>query len=286
MIDRRITGKFVRPQNRAGAIASQGLKKTLLVLMLIFFIVQIRGIHAQQNPSGNTRLTLTSSGTSIFGSPVTFTCGIAPIECLAGGSTCEIDDGSSYLGTTSGASTKGGALFTTSGLTVGTHTITAQYAANSICKAASTSITQVVTSGTTPSISISSSQNPSTYGQAVNLTATVTSSDTNTISFYSGSALLGTAMPSSGTATLTTSSLPVGSSSITARIAAGGNYTTATSSAITQTVNQATPTISINNIPSGASYGSSFTTAFSYSGDASPMESILSSTTRSGLINV
>ena len=91
----------------------------------------------------------------------------------------------------------------------------------------------------TPTISVTTSGTPSTYGNSVTFTATVTSADTNTVTFYSNGTSIGTATPSGGTATLTTSSLAVGSDSITASIAAGGNYASATSSAIAQVVNAA-----------------------------------------------
>jgi RHS repeat-associated protein len=95
-------------------------------------------------------------------------------------------------------------------------------------------------SATTPSIAVATSGTPSVYGTTVTFTATVTSGDTNQVTFYSGGTSLGTATPnSSGAATLTTSSLAVGSDAITASIAAGGNYGAATSSGITQMVDSA-----------------------------------------------
>src|SRR5208282_265327 len=88
--------------------------------------------------------------------------------------------------------------------------------------ATSSTITQVVNQAT-PTISVSSSGSPSTYGSSVTFTATVPGGDTNTVTFYSNGSSIGTATPSGGTATLSTSSLAVGSDSITAGIAAGGN---------------------------------------------------------------
>jgi RHS repeat-associated protein len=114
---------------------------------------------------------------------------------------------------------------------------------------------------TTPTISVAISGSPSTYGNAVTFTATVSSGDTNPVTFYSGATWLGIAPPSNGTATLTTNSLPGGSNSITATIAAGGSYAANTSGAISQTVNPATPTVSAwptsSAIPYGQTLGSS-----------------------------
>jgi sugar lactone lactonase YvrE len=88
-------------------------------------------------------------------------------------------------------------------------------------------------------------------------TASVTSGDTNTVTFYCNGSSIGTATPSNGAATLTTSSLPAGSDSITASVASGGNYTSASSSAITQIVNQAAQTIIFTAPTSPLNYGKS-----------------------------
>jgi len=126
-------------------------------------------------------------------------------------------------------------------------------------------------STTTPSISVATSGTPSVYGTAVTFTATVTSGDTNQVTFINnGSTSLGTATPnSSGIATLTTSSLSPGSYSITASIAAGGSYTAATSSAITQSVNQAAPTISAWPTPGAITFGQTLASSTLTGGTAS-----------------
>ncbi len=121
---------------------------------------------------------------------------------------------------------------------VGTCTLQASATATTDYTAVTGTTQSFAVSAAAPTISISSSLNPSTYESSVTFTATVPSADTNTVTFYSGNSSLGTATPSNGTATLTTSSLAVGTNSITASIAAGGNYAAATSSAINQVVNQ------------------------------------------------
>jgi len=68
---------------------------------------------------------------------------------------------------------------------------------------------------------LSSSPNPSTYGQAVTFTAVVTSSagtppDGETVSFEHGKTVLGTGALSSGSASFTTSTLKVGTTAVTA----------------------------------------------------------------------
>jgi ribosomal protein S11 len=59
----------------------------------------------------------------------------------------------------------------------------------------------------------------------------------------------------------------VGTCSLTASATAGTHYTTITGSAQTFVIGQTTPTISISNLPSNATYNGSFTPALTYSGD-------------------
>ena len=71
---------------------------------------------------------------------------------------------------------------------------------------------------------LSASKNPSSFGQAVTFTARVTGfSPTGTVIFFDGGIQIGTGALAVGTATFTTSSLTVGSHSITAQY--GGDPT-------------------------------------------------------------
>ncbi|MFZ0683902.1 MAG: Ig-like domain-containing protein, partial [Terriglobales bacterium] len=92
-----------------------------------------------------------------------------------------------------------------------------------------------------PSNTLKSSPNPSTYGQSVTFTATVTSifgppPDGETVSFMKGKTVLGTGTLSAGTATFTTSKLKVGTTSVTAVYAGDASYAGSTSNTIEQVV--------------------------------------------------
>ncbi len=104
---------------------------------------------------------------------------------------------------------------------------------------------------------------PSTYGQSVMLTATVTSSGGTpggTVTFYNGSTSLGTGtLNSSGAATLATTALPVGGNSLTASYGVTAKYAASTSTATTATVTAATTTTTLSASPTSASYGQSVT---------------------------
>ena len=93
----------------------------------------------------------------------------------------------------------------------------------------------------TTSTTLTASPDPAFDDQPVTLTATVspapTGSPAGTVSFYSGTTLLGTGtLNASGVATLTTSSLVVGSDSITAAYAGNAGFAASTSSALSLTV--------------------------------------------------
>lgn len=102
---------------------------------------------------------------------------------------------------------------------------------------------------------LASSPNPSLAGQAITFTATVTSSagappDGEIVTFYNGSAVLGTAMLSAGTAALTTSALPVGTFTIKAGYAGDSNFVASTSPGLNQTVNPASKSATATTLAS------------------------------------
>jgi hypothetical protein len=109
-------------------------------------------------------------------------------------------------------------------------------------------------SGTIPTLSVSTSGTPSTYGGSVTFTATISSGPTGSITFYDSGVSVGSGTISGTTASYTTSTLAVGTHTITAGYAGGSGYNAVTSSAITQVVNQATQTITFGTLP-GVTYG-------------------------------
>jgi len=99
---------------------------------------------------------------------------------------------------------------------------------------------------------VKSSANPSAFGQNVTFTATVTIKNpgsgtlAGTVLFYDGSNQIGSGtLNGSGQATYSTSSLAVGTHSITAVYQGATDFGTSTSSAINQKVNKAATTSSI-----------------------------------------
>ena len=93
------------------------------------------------------------------------------------------------------------------------------------------------------STALSSSPNPSTAGQSVTFTATVTGTGgtpTGTVTFMDGGTNLGTGtLNGSGVATFSTTPLSAGSHTITAAYGGDSTFTGSTSSSVSQTVNAA-----------------------------------------------
>ena len=110
---------------------------------------------------------------------------------------------------------------------------------------ASTSNTLVQTVKVAAStVALAAAPSPSTFGQSVTWTATVSGvisgpEPTGTVTFEDGSTVLGTGTIASDKATFTSSALSIGSHSITAIYNGDTNYDTSTSTAATQSVTAA-----------------------------------------------
>jgi large repetitive protein len=118
---------------------------------------------------------------------------------------------------------------------------------------------------TTTTTALAASPNPAVVGQSVLLTATVspapTGSSLGTVSFYNGATLLGSGnVNSSGVATFSTSSLPMGANSLTAVYSGNTTFATSTSSVYTETINALTSTTTaLAAAPNPATAGQSVT---------------------------
>ena len=197
-------------------------------------------------PGTTTGLT-SSVQPSVFGQPVTFTATVAAKSPGAGTPTGTVTfkDGSSTLGTGT-LNSSGQAMFTTSTLAVGPHSITASYGGDATFSGSTSSpLTQTVKRARARTTTlVSSSANPSVSGQSVTFTATVTAkgsigvTPSGTVTFEDGPTTLGSGtLNSSGQAMFTTSTLTVGSHSITASYGGDTTFKEGTSPKFTQTVN-------------------------------------------------
>jgi hypothetical protein len=207
------------------------------------------------NQAGTTTV-LADTVTTVFGQNVTFTATVSvnsPGMGTPGSGTVTFFDGGSQIGT--GSVSGGVATYSTSSLSVGSHTITASYGGDDVdflASPTSGSVTQTVNqAATTTALAATVS---SVFGQSVTFTATVSvdspgagTPDSGTVTFFDSGSEIGTGSVSGGAATYSTSSLSVGSHTITASYGGDGVdfLASPTSDSVTQTVNQAGTTTAL-----------------------------------------
>jgi Pro-kumamolisin, activation domain/Bacterial Ig-like domain (group 3) len=149
--------------------------------------------------------------------------------------------------------------FTISAL--GTHTVRyySKDVAGNVESAKSVSFT--ISSLTTTTLT--SSLNPSKYGEAVTLKATVTPSfggtASGTVTFYHLSTVLGTGTLSGNVASLTLTTFWAGTTHVTATYGGNGNYLASTSNVLAQVVNQASTTTTVVSSSNPSTHGTSVT---------------------------
>ena len=176
--------------------------------------------------------------------------GIAPASGSASGGTSVTISGSGFAGTSGPAGVRFGTANAASYVVNSATTITA------VSPVGTGAVDIIITaagqvSAATPAgrfsylaaatqTTLASSQNPSTAGQAVTFTATVSSAGaipSGTVIFQDGGTAIGTATLAAGAATLSVSTLTAGLHSITAIFAGNASFVASTSPALAQTVN-------------------------------------------------
>jgi hypothetical protein len=224
------------------------------------------------NQDSTTTTLATSPNPSYYGEPVTLTATVAYVTygvTPTGTVTFTDTTTGNTLGT--GTLSSGVATLTVSTLSIGAHLLQASYGGDTTnATSTSNTVSQAVNTNTT-TITVTSSENPSYYGDGVTFTATLVGSygtPTGTISFIdtsNGNASLGSATLSAGAATYTASaassaisSLSMGTHVIEA-VYTGDGTNAAVNGTVSQVVNTnaSTLVLSSNNNPSY--YGDSVT---------------------------
>jgi hypothetical protein len=125
-------------------------------------------------------------------------------------------------------------------LSIGTHTLVAEYVSDGNYAGSKSAQYSQTISAPTSAISLVTSNSASKLGETVTLTVNVTANGniaTGTVQIYDGASPVGGVLTlSSGSASFVTSSLAVGSHSLTATYSGDGNHASGSSTAITQTV--------------------------------------------------
>ncbi len=225
-----------------------------------------------------TTTTLSTSGSpAALGAQVTFTATVVSETCTPT-PPCTPPNGEqvnftimsrttlSTVASGPGTLSGGQATFSISTLPLGTYLVTAAYPGDmNLAGSASTALNQGVSKATTTT-GLTSSLNPSLYGQPVTFTATVApeyiGTPTGTVTFKNGTATLGTVALSGGVAVFTpTKLLAVGTDSITATYNGSTSFTPSTSTPVSQIVSQAstTTTLASSLNPSAAKQSVKFT---------------------------
>jgi hypothetical protein len=195
--------------------------------------------------AGGTSATSAADQFSYIGAPAVTS--ISPTSGSTTGGTSVTINGTTFTGATA---VKFGAVnatsFTVNSATsitatspAGTGTVDVTVTTPSGTSAASAGDRFTYISPTTQTTLVSS-LNPSSYGQAVTFTATVTATSgtpTGTVTFADNGTAIGTGTLSGGVASFTTSTLATGSHAITASYAGNATFAASTSPALTQTVN-------------------------------------------------
>ena len=215
----------------------------------------------------STQINLTSgSNPAVVNTPVTFTASVQGNLVPATGTVTFFDDGTA-IGT--GALKPSGlATFTTNRLTIGTHPITASYAATLNFNASTSPIVNEVITPTpyATNTTLQSSSNPSYPAQSVAFTAVVTGpvspsgvplfTPTGTVNFLDNGTLIGSGtLDASGSATFTVLTLSVGTHPITAAYLGVTTATYTLSPSTSAVLNQVveSPTLSIVVTPNPVS---------------------------------
>jgi hypothetical protein len=213
-----------------------------------------------QASTATTTSAQSSLDPSTYQQQVTFTANVTSSSSGTPTGTVTFLDGGSPIG--SNSLSQGTTSVSRSDLLGGTHSITAAYSGDPIFAPSSSSTLSQVINPAVSSATLQSSQNPSSYGLAVTLTATISGggvTPTGNVIFYDGTTSLGTTPVSNGQATFPTSSLSVGSHSITSNYGGDSNYSSSTSAALVETINPSPTSTALTSSLNPSVYNQSIT---------------------------
>ena len=218
----------------------------------------------------STSVALTSSNKSAkLGESITLTAKVTPSTgtTTPTGAVVFYDNGAVLSTVQLDAS--GTATLAIDTLSAGAHTLQVAYAGSvDFGQALSATLSQTILQLTTTTLMPSATQ--LTQGGSITLTATVVGANqvpTGKINYYSGTTLLGSAQLTNGSATLTTTSVPVGTDSLTASYSGDATFAGSSSNAVTVTVASVTvsTTTTLTASPIQAIQGSTVTLTASVS---------------------
>jgi hypothetical protein len=214
-------------------------------------------VTATVNQVKTTTTVVTDGSPSLVGDTVTFTATVTPAAAasavMKGDVTFTANGGISVIPVVSGVAT-----LTTSDLPAGTFSVTADYSGDAVFLASSASVSQAVDKRASTT-TVTSSLNPSIYGDAVTFTMTVAPSPataTGTVQLVVDGVSAGSPVSLvSGSATATLSSLAAGTHTITAVYSGDGTYLGGPSGSLDQVVGKAASTTVVSALPAAPVFG-------------------------------
>src|SRR5207302_1089609 len=208
------------------------------------FLASTSAVVAHTVNPGSTSTSLTSTpNPSTLGQTVTLSATVSAVAPAVGVPTGTVTfrDGATALATVN--LVNGSASFSLATLTPGSHSLTAVYNGSASFAGSTSAVVNHVVNAGNSSTSLTSAPNPSTTGQTVALTATVsavapaTGTPTGTVTFRDGATVLNTVTLVNGSASFQTAALAVGSHPLTATYNGSATFATSNSPVVTQIVN-------------------------------------------------
>lgn len=215
-------------------------------------------VMTQVVTQGIATVTLGSSPNPSYANQgVLFTATVGGVNGVVPTGSVKFQQGSAVL--SSVVLVDGSATFNTAYDSSGNRSVTAVYLGDVNYLSKASKVFKQVVDKYPSNASVTSSLNPSEYGQAVNLVSRVTSAassgPTGTVTFKNGPTSLGTVPLVDGSALLTKTNLPVGTLSITATYNGDALNNKSTSPTLTQVISQATTTTTLTSSPNPSAAG-------------------------------
>ena len=221
-------------------------------------------VNEQVGKAGSSSVISSSDQSSVFGESITFSVDIAAVAPGAGTPTGTAQfavDGLNIGGPVNlvdGAATSDAVSL----LTPGTHIVTVSYSGDGDFNGSNDQLTQTVDQAATKTV-ISSSVNPSVFGQAVTFHAAVTSvapgsgTPTGSVQFYIGGSPVGdpVSLVNGVADAAPIATLEPGTYTVTAVYSGDDDYVTSTSSDLSQQVNKAATTTTVSSSANPSVFG-------------------------------
>jgi hypothetical protein len=194
------------------------------------------------NQDGTTAKITSSANPAVWGQVVVFTATVTPKSPGSGvpTGTATFYDGNTLLATVT--MSNGKAAYATNSLSIGTHSIKVVYSGDANFTGCTSSAFSQTVNKARSTVSLSSSANPSPFGQPLTLTAAVSpvypgaGVPTGTVIFMDGSKVIGSATLSGGSASITISSLARGTHHLTAKYGGDADFNSSTSGVLNESI--------------------------------------------------